>query len=73
MQLFKRRFFGSGDPRAYYSRTCDSGTTALMLLVGEINDIKRDKSLEESGLVIKDIIKKLTMKQKNEKVDFFLF
>ena len=47
------------------------GFTALIISNEEMNDImKIVKSLEESGLLIKVIVKQLKMKQKNKKEDF---
>ena len=44
----------------------------LIISNEEMEDIiKIVKSLEESGLLIKGIMKQLKMKQKNKKVDFF--
>ena len=48
------------------------GTTALIISNEEMKDImKIVKSLEESGLLIKELMKQLKMKQRNKKVDFF--
>ena len=48
-----------------------SGTTALTISNEEMEDImKIVKSLEESGLLLRGIVKQLKMKQKNKKVDF---
>ena len=45
-----------------------SGTATLIISNEEINDIiKIVKSLEESGLSIKGVIKELQMKQKTER------
>ena len=45
-----------------------SGTATLIISNEEINDIiKIVKSLEESGLSIKGVIKELKMKQKTER------
>ena len=49
-----------------------SGTT-LIILNEEMDDImKIIKSLEESGLLIKGVVKQLKMKEKNKKVDLLL-
>ena len=46
--------------------------TALIISNEEMEDImKIVKSLEESGLLLKEINKKFKMKQKNKKEDFF--
>ena len=48
-----------------------SGTTALTISNEEMEDImKIVKSLEESGLLLRGIVKQLKTKQKNKKVDF---
>ena len=57
MQLFKRIY--------------ESGTTALIISNKEIEDIlKIVKSLEESGLLIKEINKAIKNKTKEQKVGF---
>ena len=49
-----------------------SETTALIISNEELKDImKIVKSLEESGLLINELVKKLKRKQKNKKEDFF--
>ena len=51
-----------------------SETTALINSNEEMEDImKIVNSLEESGLLIKGIVKQLKMKQKNKKEDLFQF
>ena len=48
-----------------------SGTTALTISNEEMEDImKIVKSPEESGLLLRGIVKQLKTKQKNKKVDF---
>ena len=48
-----------------------SGTTAFKILNDEMGDIlKKVKSFEESGLLIKSVSETIKMKQKNNKVDF---
>ena len=49
----------------------ESGTTALIISNEEMNDImKIVKSLEKSGLLIKDVSKTVKKKQKNKKAGF---
>ena len=51
-----------------------SETTALINSNEEMEDIMKIVNfLEESGLLIKGIVKQLKMKQKNKKEDFFQF
>ena len=58
MQLFKKNHH--------------SCTTALKILNDELGDImKKAKSLEESGLLIKSVNETIKMKQNNKKMDFF--
>ena len=60
MQQFKKKFMNQEQPEV------------LIISNEEMEDIiKIVKSLEESGLLIKGIMKQLKMKQKNKKVDFF--
>ena len=48
-----------------------SGFTTLIISHEEMNDIvKRVKSLEESGLLIKDVSQTIKIKQKNKEEDF---
>ena len=49
-----------------------SGITILMISNEEMEDLMRIvKSLEESILLIKELLKQLKMKQKKKKEDFF--
>ena len=49
-----------------------SETTALIISNEELKDImKIVKSLEESGLLKNELVKKIKRKQKNKKEDFF--
>ena len=58
MQLFKRKFFGSG-------------MTKLIISNEELDDIiKIIKSLEESGLLIKGASKTIKNEAKEKKMDF---
>ena len=51
-----------------------SGGTTLVISNDQIEDImKIVKSLEESELLIKKVVKQLKMKQKNKKEGFFFF
>ena len=62
--------FGSG------SRPSDLAlcNTTLIIANEEMNNImKITKSLEESGLLIKALVKQLKMKQKNKKEDFLVY
>ena len=62
--------FGSG------SRPSDLAlcNTALIIVNEEMNNImKIIKSLEESGLLIKPLVKQLKMKQKNKKEDVLVY
>ena len=48
-----------------------SCNTTLIISNEEMNDIiEINKSLEEFGLLIKDVVKQLKMKQKSKKEDF---
>ena len=48
--------------------------TTLIIANEEMNNImKIIKSLEESGLLIKALVKQLKMKQKNKKEDFLVY
>ena len=65
--------FGSGmRPRMLASRPLDlAKQTTLIISNEQMNNImKIVKSLEESGLLIKGVVKQLKMKQKNKKEDF---
>ena len=48
-----------------------SSTTALISSNEEMEDIMTIKSLEESGLLVKELVKQFKMKQKNKKEDLF--
>ena len=49
-----------------------SGTTTVIISNEEMEDkMQIDKSLEESGLLIKKLLKQLKMKKKNKMVDIF--
>ena len=62
---------GSATDAAIHKKTFGSGTTTLIISNEEMNDImKIIKSLEESGLVKKALVKQLKKKQKNKKEDF---
>ena len=57
---------------AIQKKTHWSGITTLISSNEEMEDIiKIDKSLEESGLLIKKLLKQLKMKKKNKMVDIF--
>ena len=65
--------FGSGRPRMSASRPSDLSphTTTLIISNEEKNDImKRIKSLEGCGLLIKGVSKQIKMKKENKKEDF---
>ena len=65
--------FGSGRPRMLASRPSDLSphTTTLIISNEEKNDImKRIKSLEGCGLLIKGVRKQIKMKKENKKEDF---
>ena len=47
-----------------------SGFITLIISNEEMEDMKMVKSLEDSGLLIKDLVKQLKIKQKNKKEDF---
>ena len=50
------------------------GTAKLIISNEEMSDIiKKVKSLEESGLLVKGLAKQLKMKLKNKKEDFSVF
>ena len=47
-----------------------SGFTTLIISNEEMEDMKMVKSLEDSGLLMKGLVKQLKIKQKNKKEDF---
>ena len=47
-----------------------SGFITLIISNEEMEDMKMVKSLEDSGLLIKGLVKQLKIKQKNKKEDF---
>ena len=54
-----------------HKKILGSGTTTLIISNKEMEDImKIVKSLEDSGLLFKGLVKQFKMKQKNKKVDF---
>ena len=54
-----------------YQKMFRSGNTTLIISIEEMDDIvKIVKSLEESGLFIKEVAKQLKMKQINKSKDF---
>ena len=62
----------SVEDAAIQNKFYESGTTTSIISNEEMKDImKIVKSLEESGLLIKEFMKQLKMKQRNKKVDFF--
>ena len=62
----------SVEDAAIQNKFYESGTTTSIISNEEMKDImKIVKSLEESGLWIKELMKQLKMKQRNKKVDFF--
>ena len=62
----------SVEDAAIQNKFYESGTTTSIISNEEMKDImKIVKSLEESGLLIKELMKQLKMKQRNKKVDFF--
>ena len=59
---------------AIQKKNYGSGGTTLVISNDQIEDImKIVKSLEESELLIKKVVKQLKMKQKNKKEGFFFF
>ena len=56
----QKNLFRSGDPRSYFPRVYGTGTTTLIVSYEEMNDItKIVQSLEEFGLLIKDVTKRI--------------
>ena len=56
---------------AIHKKMFESGFTKLIISNEEMEDIiKIVKSLEDSGLLIKGVVKQLKIKQKNKKEDF---
>ena len=62
----------SATDAAIQNKFYGSGMTTLILSNEEMNDtMKIIRCLEDTGLLIKGVVKQLKMKQKNEKADFF--
>ena len=62
----------SATAAAIQKKIYGSGTTALIISDEEMKDImKIVKSLEDSGLLIKSVIEKIKINQKNKREDLF--